>query len=233
MRMLRRRFPDEPFRQRLGAMAEHLRRTRGALTEARMAHAGRYDSVADFLAELAELSDALVGAGLARVAWGDVAELRWQAETFGFHLASLEVRQHAAVHAATLAALREPAANLAADLPTAPSVSAAEVLATFRAMAEVQRRFGEDACRRYIVSFTRGVGDVAAVLELACLAEMHFLRRRGHQWLPGGDPDARRRRCSSRLTPWAGRPTTRPTLTSLPIGATRHARRSPEVMPGT
>ena len=45
MRMLRRRFPDEPFRQRLGAMAEHLRRTRGVLTEARMPHAGRYDSV--------------------------------------------------------------------------------------------------------------------------------------------------------------------------------------------
>ena len=47
--------------------------------------------------------------GLDRVAWGEVAELRWQVATFGFHLASLEVRQHAAVHAAALAALRDGA----------------------------------------------------------------------------------------------------------------------------
>ena len=167
MRMLRRRFPEEPYRRRLGAMVERLRRTRAQLTETRAPLAGRYPSADRFRAELRELAEALTEDGLGRVAWGEVADLRWQAETFGFHLASLEVRQHAAVHEATLAALREPDAKLAADLPVAPSVSAAEVLATFRAMAEVQRRFGEDACRRYIVSFTRGAGDVAAVLELA------------------------------------------------------------------
>jgi hypothetical protein len=33
---------------------------------------------------------------------GETAEFRWQVETFGFHLASLEVRQHAAVHRAAL-----------------------------------------------------------------------------------------------------------------------------------
>jgi phosphoenolpyruvate carboxylase len=166
MRMLRRRFPDEPFRQRLGAMAEHLRRTRGALTEARMPHAGRYHSAADLLDELAELSDALVATGLARVAWGELAELRWQVETFGFHLASLEVRQHAAVHDAALAVIRD-GGDLTADLPGAPGVSAGEVVATFRVMADVQRRYGPDACRRYVISFTRDPTDVLAVLELA------------------------------------------------------------------
>jgi phosphoenolpyruvate carboxylase len=169
MRMLRRRFPDEPFRQRLGAMSEHLRRTRGALTETRMAHGGRYDTVADFLDELTELSDALVAAGLDRVAWGELVELRWQAETFGFHLASLEIRQHAQVHRAALAAIRD-GDDPSDELPAAPGVSAAEVLATFRAMADVQRRYGLDACRRYVVSFTRDVSDVMAVLELAGLA---------------------------------------------------------------
>ena len=119
MRMLRRRFPDEPFRQRLGAMAEHLRRTRGVLTEARMPHAGRYDSVADLLEELSELSDALIATGLARVAWGELADLRWQVETFGFYLASLEVRQHAAVHESALATLRA-GGDLLAELDVAP-----------------------------------------------------------------------------------------------------------------
>ena len=32
MRQLRRRFPEEPYRQRLGAIAERVRRTRAALT---------------------------------------------------------------------------------------------------------------------------------------------------------------------------------------------------------
>ena len=171
-RMLRRRFPDEPFRQRLGAMSEHLRRTRGALTEARMPHAGRYASSVELLGELSELSDALTVAGLARVAWGELAELRWQVETFGFHLASLEVRQHATVHAAALATIRG-GGDLATDLPGAPGVSATEVLATLRVMADIQRRYGPDACRRYVISFTREASDVLAVLELATLASDH------------------------------------------------------------
>ena len=61
---------------------------------------------AELDAELAELQDALLADGLERVAWGDVADFRWQVATFGFHLASLEIRQHAAVHRAALEALR-------------------------------------------------------------------------------------------------------------------------------
>jgi phosphoenolpyruvate carboxylase len=134
-----------------------------------MAHGGRYASADDLLLELGELSDALVKVGLERVAWGEVAELHWQAETFGFHLASLEVRQHAAVHDAALSAIRR-GGDLAADLAVAPGVSTAEVLATLRAMADVQRRYGREACRRYVISFTRDASDVLGVLELARLA---------------------------------------------------------------
>ena len=38
--------------------------------------------------------------GLARVAYGELQDFRWQVETFGFHALSLEVRQHSEVHAA-------------------------------------------------------------------------------------------------------------------------------------
>ena len=44
------------------------------------------------------------------------------------------------------------------------------MLATFRAMAWIQDRFGVDACRRYVVSFTRSADDIAAVYELASYA---------------------------------------------------------------
>ncbi len=48
----------------------------------------------------------LAAAGAVRQAYGELQHLVWQAETFGFHLAGLEVRQHSQVHARALAELR-------------------------------------------------------------------------------------------------------------------------------
>ncbi len=175
VRTLRRRFPTEPYRQRLGAIAERLRRTRSRLTDDGGPIAGGYDDPPALARELAELSDALEADGLERVAFGELADLRWQLDTFGFHLAELEIRQHAAVHAAALAVLRgrgRAAGRLPldAELPGAPGVTAAEVLATFRAIAAIQATYGEIACRRYVISFTHGPEAVLAVLELASIA---------------------------------------------------------------
>ena len=163
-RQLRRRFPDEPYRQRLGGIAERLRRTRAALTGETAARTGGYREPAALDAELAVLQEALVADGLARVAYGELADLRWQVATFGFHLASLEVRQHAAVHRAALEAI---AAGAEPDLEVSAGVTVAEVLATFRSIARVQARYGVEACRRYVISFTTSPRDVTNVLELA------------------------------------------------------------------
>jgi phosphoenolpyruvate carboxylase len=168
MRDLEGRYPREPYRRRLGAIAERLRRTRAHFTAVPGPRRGHYGAPAELLAELDELRDALASDGLARVAHGALQDLCWQVQTFGFHLASLEVRQHSTVHRAALGALAGPAPQLEREV--APGVSAAEVVATLRAMAAAQRRFGEAACRRYVVSFTEGPADVLAVLDLALLA---------------------------------------------------------------
>ena len=179
VRQLRRRFPDEPYRQRFGAIAERLRRTRAALTGEAKPLTGRYPDVAAFDTDLATIQAALVADGAARVAWGEVADLRWQLATFGFHLASLEVRQHAVVHEAALAAL---AAGKGPETLVGQGVTLGEVLATFRAVARLQVGGGEAACHRYIISFTRSPADVRAVLELA--------RRAADADLFGGDAAA-------------------------------------------
>ena len=165
MRELEQRFPREPYRRRLGAVAERLGRTRAQLAGLPGPQAGRYERPEALVAELAELGEALAQDGLGRVAHGALQDLRWQVETFGFHLASLEVRQHSAVHRAALAALTGP--SPAIDREVEPGVTAGEVLATFRAMAVAQRRFGEAACRRYVISFTERAADVGDVLQLA------------------------------------------------------------------
>jgi phosphoenolpyruvate carboxylase len=166
-RQLRRRFPDEPYRRRFGFIAERLRRTRAHLMGAAAPLIGRYQSPGELDNELREVQDALVDDGLARVAWGEVQDLRWQLATFGFHLASLEARQHSSVHRATLAALRA-GADMEAEV--AAGVSVGEVLATFRALTDVQGRFGRQAAHTFIVSFTAAASDATDVLELASRA---------------------------------------------------------------
>jgi phosphoenolpyruvate carboxylase len=146
------RSPAEPHRQLLLLAARRL-----AATRSRDADFG-YPRAADFLHELKVLQDSLVTAGAPRQAYGELQQLIWQVNSFGFHLAELEIRQHSAVHAK---ALEEVLGG--GEL----SDQTEEVLATLRVIAQIQQRFGPEACRRYVVSFTRNAGDLAAVYELA------------------------------------------------------------------
>lgn len=172
---LHRRLPDAPHRWKLMLVAARLlaTRTHGA---------GAYRGPSALLEDLRMLQRSLAGGGAARLAFGEVQHLIWQAETFGFHLASLEVRQHAGVHSRVLSELGVPVGDAAGldRLATEgwgrrrPSGSrsheAEEALATFRTMAELQARFGTQACTRYVVSFTSSAADVVAVEALARLA---------------------------------------------------------------
>ncbi|MBF8289687.1 MAG: Phosphoenolpyruvate carboxylase [Chloroflexi bacterium] len=164
---LRRRFPDEPFRRRFGAIAERLRRTRHHLTGDAGPTTGRYARAEELLAELVEVQRSLGASGLGRVASGSVQDFRWQVETFGFHLAELEVRQHAEVHRAAAAAIR---AGSAVGDEVAPGVALAEVLDTFRAVEGIRAKYGERAAGRVVVSFTERPSDATDVLELATAA---------------------------------------------------------------
>jgi len=150
------RSPEEPYRVYLLYAARRLRAVRVGEGDGEAGLA--YRGPAEFIADLRLVQRALARAGAARQAFGELQHLLWQAETFGFHLAGLEVRQHSEVHARALQELRSGAAR---------SPQTSEVLATFEAIGWIQRRFGQAACRRYVVSFTRSAADIAAVYELA------------------------------------------------------------------
>ncbi|GAA0560777.1 phosphoenolpyruvate carboxylase [Actinomadura livida] len=146
------RSPGEPHRQVLLHAAARIAATRER--DADLA----YGSPDELLADLRTVQESLAGAGAARQAYGRVQQLVWQVETFGFHLAELEIRQHSELHET---ALRE----LAAGGPRSEMTE--EILETLRVIAWIQGRFGVRACHRYIVSFTRSAEDVANVHELA------------------------------------------------------------------
>src|SRR5215469_1105232 len=158
------RSPQEPYRAYLLYAAERIAATR--TPNADLAYGGP----SEFLADLRLVQSALAAAGAARQAYGELQHLIWQAETFGFHLAGLEVRQHSKVHARALAELRTHAGSSPDQPPAPPSPMTAEILDTIRVMAWIQRRFGVAACRRYVVSFTTSADDIAAVYELATCA---------------------------------------------------------------
>ncbi|MBD0292265.1 MAG: phosphoenolpyruvate carboxylase [Jiangellaceae bacterium] len=146
------RSPNEPHRVALLLAAERVRATRK-----RNANLS-YASPVDLLADLRTIQSSLAAAGASRPAYGELQHLIWQVETFGFHLAELEVRQHSSAHAVAVAEVRAGRQL---------SEGTEEVLSTLRVMAQIQQRYGADACRRYVVSFTRSADDVAAVHELA------------------------------------------------------------------
>jgi phosphoenolpyruvate carboxylase len=117
-----------------------------------------YGEPSELLADLRTIQDSLRAAGAHRSANGELQNLVWQVETFGFHLAELEVRQHSQVHRAALEELRT-----GADL----SPMTVEVLDVFRTITDLQARYGVNAARRYIISFTQSAEDIANVYELA------------------------------------------------------------------
>ena len=156
---LARTHADASHRRKLGLAAHRLAATRTRAP-------GAYGSAGEFLRDVDGLQRSLDAGGAPRLAWGELQHLRWQVETFGFHLASMEVRQHSSVLAAARAELSSSDPRRAAR----PSASTREVLATFRAIAEIQTRLGVEACERFVVSFTRSASDLAGVLALARMA---------------------------------------------------------------
>ncbi|GAA3132177.1 phosphoenolpyruvate carboxylase [Streptosporangium carneum] len=148
------RSPQEPHRQWLLFVAARIRATRQRGLDL------AYRSPEELLADLRTVQESLVAADAPRQAYGEVQHLIWQVETFGFHLAELEVRQHSQVHAEALAELADGRTSERTD----------EVLATIRTIGWIQERFGTTACSRYVVSFTRSADDIAAVYALAAHA---------------------------------------------------------------
>ena len=110
-----------------------------------------------------------------------------RARCFGFHLASLDLRQDSAVHDSALAGLlQDPqwesrSADERAErlheliagelLPTdADASTAVRTLDVFRAVARLRPRYGERVFGPYIISMSRSAADALAVLALARIA---------------------------------------------------------------
>ena len=126
-----------------------------------------YCSVEDFIGDLETLRESLADNCGLRIARTLVDPLILQVRTFGLHLHTLDIRQHARVHAA---ALQEAIADtMAASLPGGLSAETSSVLETFRVVAEIKNGCSPEVIRQYVISGAGSVEDVLAVVRLARL----------------------------------------------------------------
>ncbi len=176
------RWADEPYRRKLGLIAERLRRTE-------QDEPGGYTQPEALLADLQLIRTSLLASGGERIANGPILDFYRRVAVFGFHLAELEIRQHAARHTDAITELLQLADGIdyaalddaqrqsllerhlsgppLALPPEALSPPTRETLNTFRAIADIQRRSGPRACQTYVISMSRSPADALAVLFLA------------------------------------------------------------------
>jgi len=129
-----------------------------------------YGSVVEFEHDLLLLRDSLRSHRGQHLATNFVEPLLRKVHTFGFRLHTLDIRQHARVHAQVLAEL-EPALKKAnqslAQLIETASSETRELVATFRIIGELKREYPAQAICQYIISGAETEDDVLNVVRLA------------------------------------------------------------------
>jgi phosphoenolpyruvate carboxylase len=179
----------EPWREKLAHMSARLAAT---LTRGD----AMYPDASSYRADLALLRRALVGAGLDRLADGRLLDAERRAQVFGFHLATMDLRQHAQVHEAAvdellasggvrgystldedqrvtlLCGLLERSDSGAPRTRQELSPATRDLLATLEVVGRARRDQGPEACERYIVSFTSAPSDLLEVLFLVRAARL-------------------------------------------------------------
>ncbi|RAK50714.1 phosphoenolpyruvate carboxylase [Phenylobacterium deserti] len=201
---------DEPYRRALTGIYARLAATYPRLTgeappRPTSTSAEPYAGPEELKAELQVVLDSLLREHGPAFAQGPLPDLIRAIDIFGFHLATLDMRQNSAVHARVVAELLKTA-GVAGDYESldegqrcelltrelshgrllstpfaAYTEETARELETLKTAAEVKRNYGPDAIRAYIVSNTTSVSD---------LLEVYILLKEVGLFTPGDPPRA-------------------------------------------
>ena len=195
----------EPYRLAVSGIYARLAATARAFEQAEasrhaVGEAPPYIEAAEFVADLGILYRSLMTNGSATLARSRLRSLRRAANTFGFYLAGIDLRQNSEVHERTVGELFEMTCTESnyAGLPEAARISllreelktprllsspflrysgeTASELTILREAADAHRRYGKAAVPNYVISKTNGVSDILEVGLL--LKEAGLLRPR-------------------------------------------------------
>jgi phosphoenolpyruvate carboxylase len=130
-------------------------------------HAHAYPSPADFSRDLRVVRASLAANGGVRLAELLVDPLALTVRTFGFHLHTLDIRQHAKVHSEALAEFTNAEDSKAESARLAISEPAGDVMDTFKMVAKLKKLYPPEAIRYYVVSGMESEKDISVWLKLA------------------------------------------------------------------
>ena len=120
-----------------------------------------YASAAEFEHDLVLIQQSLQSNRGERLAHVYISSLLRKVRKFGFHLYTLDIRQHARLHTQVIEELGD-------DLNSEPkSETGREMLETFHAIAELKRRYPSQSIRNYVISGAESEDDVMNVVHLA------------------------------------------------------------------
>lgn len=179
----------EPYRQKLAFIHQRLRSTLEAYEQGTKPGGDGYTAPDGLIADLEQIRASLLGNHGEVIASGAVSRLIHLVSAFGFRLATMDVREHAAKHHDTLDALyrnvdiaygemsaadrrdllvtelsgRRPIASTAVSIEGDPQ----RTLDTMRTIRAAQDLFGMDVIESYVISETTGPSDVLAAMVVA------------------------------------------------------------------
>lgn len=238
---------DEPYRRALVGIYARLVATTTALGIAHhhrppICAAAAYDTAEEFVADLDVIHASLMNHNAALIASGRLKNLRRAVRVFGFHLASLDLRQNSDVHEAVIAELCA-AAQVCGDYLSLPedarvSLLLAELatprllaspftrysetttaeLAILHAAERALARLGPHAIRQYVISKADSVSDLlelAVLLKEAGIVTPGAAPRSRVQLVPLFETIADLRRAPETMRAWLGLPAARAIIASL------------------
>ncbi len=185
---------DEPYRLKLTCIKAKLINTRKRVAADGYHEAGRdYSTTAELIGDLELLETSLRNNSAALVADGALASVRRAISSFGLHLATLDIREHADYHHDAVGQLMDRVGELGKPYAELDRTERMAVLSTelashrplsghpiklddaranatydvFRVVRRALRTYGPDVIETYIISMTRGADDVLAPAVLA------------------------------------------------------------------
>jgi len=159
--------PNEIYRRFLDYVLARLQATQD---ESKSQH--DYSRASEFEADLLLIRESLVtnnGEKLAHLLLDPVLR---QVQTFGFHLHTLDIREHARVHNRAFEELSKASANFNTDfrIPEPISEETERLLDSLRIVRDLKQTLPSESIRSYVISGAKSASDISSLLWLAQLS---------------------------------------------------------------
>ncbi len=134
-----------------------------------------YKQPNEFESDLQLIRQSLTANSGQRIAQLLLDPLLRQVDTFGFHLHTLDIRQHARIHSRARIELSTASSSTASEqarfqLPRPPSSETENLLDSLRAIRDLKQTFPAQAIRSYVISGTKSAADISTLVWLAELS---------------------------------------------------------------